>query len=404
MAAAAAKSGNAAAVDDVKMQMAALSGGDAVDATSGYAPVYFPGTTQPSSATSFTLGAGEERTNIDLQLQLLPLVTITGNVTSTQQIGPASIQLVDRSQPTGVNSRSARSNADGTFTIRGVLPGSYVMVARATSRESAPGGDVTSVKSDAALMELKMAMVEMKGAMNGNQLWGVMDVVVDGRSKPNVTVPVQPGMTVSGIVKFEGGAQPGPPQLQRVSLTLAPIGALSVDFSSQVSGNLDGEGRFTLRGVIPGTYRVLGSGGIPSGYSLKSAVFSGRDTLDFPLDVKSGEDQTGGLVTFGVNPAELTGTLVDGAGKPATGYTVVLFAGDARYWTPQSRRILTTRPSTDGRFTFRNLPAGDYRLVAVTDIEQGQQYDPALLRQLLGASMPMKLEDGERKTQELKIK
>jgi hypothetical protein len=71
---------------------------------------------------------------------------------------------------------------------------------------------------------------------------------------------------------------------------------------------------------------------------------------------------------------------------------------------PGARRIQATRPATDGRFSFRSLPAGDYRLVAVTDIETGQWFDPAFLRPLLGASIGITLAEGEQKIQDIRIK
>ena len=59
-----------------------------------------------------------------------------------------------------------------------------------------------------------------------------------------------------------------------------------------------------------------------------------------------------------------------------------MFPANKAYWVPQSRRILSTRPGSDGHFKFPNLPAGDYLIAAVTDVEQGEWYDPAFLAQL----------------------
>jgi hypothetical protein len=70
---------------------------------------------------------------------------------------------------------------------------------------------------------------------------------------------------------------------------------------------------------------------------------------------------------------------------------------------PQARRITATRPGTDGRFTFRGLPAGEYRLTAVTDVEPGEWYDPAFLNQLSSVSIPISLSEGERKVQDIRL-
>ena len=128
-------------------------------------------------------------------------------------------------------------------------------------------------------------------------------------------------------------------------------------------------------------------------------MFGGRDVLDTMLDVKGGDELTGGIVTFTNQLSELSGSLQDQSGKPVPDFTIVVFSSDRRFWTPQSRRIQAMRPSTDGRFSFRNLPAGEYRLIAVVDPEPGEWFDPAFLNQLVGATMPITIGDGEREVQ-----
>ena len=85
------------------------------------------------------------------------------------------------------------------------------------------------------------------------------------------------------------------------------------------------------------------------------------------------------------------------------GFTVVAFPVDPRYWAPSSRRIQAARPATDGRFTLRNLPAGEYRLAVVADVDTGEWFDPAFLRTLTTNAIAVTLTDGERKEQALRI-
>ncbi len=70
---------------------------------------------------------------------------------------------------------------------------------------------------------------------------------------------------------------------------------------------------------------------------------------------------------------------------------------------PLSRRVAETRPTNDGQYTFRNLPPGDYFMAAVTDVEPGEWMDPKFLQQLTTASIPLSLEEGANKTQNLRL-
>jgi hypothetical protein len=61
-------------------------------------------------------------------------------------------------------------------------------------------------------------------------------------------------------------------------------------------------------------------------------------------------------------------------------------------------------PSTDGKFWFKNQPAGDYLIGAVTDVEPNQWFEPAFLTELPGASAPIKLGDGESKVRDIRLR
>jgi hypothetical protein len=81
---------------------------------------------------------------------------------------------------------------------------------------------------------------------------------------------------------------------------------------------------------------------------------------------------------------------------------VIAAAVDPQYWTPGSRRILTSRPGPLGRYTFRNLPPGSYYLAVVTDLEPGGQFDPELLKTLT-SGVRVTLTEGGKLQQDLRI-
>jgi hypothetical protein len=225
------------------------------------------------------------------------------------------------------------------------------------------------------------------------------DVVVEGRNIADVSLVLQKGMTVSGAVKLDASGASF--DLSRLRLVLAPVVSSGTNdmFTAVVA---DGSGAFSFLGVPPGRYRLT-VGGQPAGWNPKSATFGGRDALDQPLEVKPTEDASG-TVTLTMRMPTLSGKLQDSTGQPTSAYTIIVFPGDERLWLPESRRIRATRPATDGRYAFNDLPAGDYRLVAVTDADPGQWFDPAFLRELAAVAMPIALGEGERRVQDLKVK
>ena len=98
---------------------------------------------------------------------------------------------------------------------------------------------------------------------------------------------------------------------------------------------------------------------------------------------------SGATVTLSDRPSEVSGSITDTQSRPVLDYTLVLYPSDQRYRTAYSRRIQSSRPSTDGRFTFRNVPPGEYRLAPVLDPEPGAMFDPAFLQHLDGGAITL---------------
>jgi Carboxypeptidase regulatory-like domain len=397
--------------------------------TVAYAPVYYPGTTTASNAVTVTLGIGEVRSAVDFQLQLVPTAKVEGTVTSTEGTLPPGTQVslipADQgiSMPNGFNRDTARVNADGRFLFSNVTPGQYSVQARAVVRDVDPNAAATgTAPGGRGAQGGRGGRFGGRGGFAGpgniaEILWASTDVTVAGQNLSDVMLNLQKGMTVSGSVAFKGSLAP-PTDLTRVRVTLTTRGQQTFNFGGNPPAVVDSTGHFKITGVAPGRYVLQGNApvgdaqGGRGGFSgvggsgswiLQSAIANGRDTLDFPLEVQPNEDVSGAVLTFTDQTQQLAGTLQDSSGRPTSDYTIIAFAADRQYWTPQSRRIQATRPDTSGRFTLRGLPAGSYRLTAVTDVETGEWYDPAFLDQVTGASIPFTLNPGEQKTQDIKV-
>ena len=109
------------------------------------------------------------------------------------------------------------------------------------------------------------------------------------------------------------------------------------------------------------------------------------------------------MATFTDTPTTLSGVFKDRAGRAAADYFVLVFPADRQLWTAGSRRIRTVRPATDGTFSIKGLPSGQYFLAALADLESGEWNDPTLLEQLERSSVKVMLRDGETTTQNFEV-
>jgi protocatechuate 3,4-dioxygenase beta subunit len=366
--------------------------------TTGYAPVYYPGTVTAAQAAAVILGVGEERANIDFQLQRVPLARIDGMIVNStgQATDNVQITLTDAGQSVpGVGGMSARADAEGRFRLANVPPGTYRLIVRATVPQAggagAAGQGALGGRGGRGFGPLSTAI----------RLWGGLDLQVEGRNLTNVMVPLQQGLTVSGRVAFQGATLPPPTDLTRLRVNLTPADPAG-GLVQPAAGTVDATGKFTIASVVPGVYRLM-AGGAGNGWFLESSMVDGQDSLDFPFEVKSGSVPTSAVVTFTDHQAQLTGRITNQRGEPAPEQTLIIYPADERLWAPQSRRIRSTRPATDGQFTFSGIPPGDYKLVALVDVETGAWFDPTFLQQVDAASTRITVGEGEKKVQNLQI-
>lgn len=373
----------------------------------GLSGVFYPGARDVSGAMSVPVGISEEKSGIDFHLQLVSIGHVSGLVSGPDGPVPGlQVLLIDRGQPPGIGVRTARAGKDGVFLFNGIPAGQYTIFAHATSKtvkaEVSPEvikglADPQGADQEKKRMALAMALAESP------DLWAMTDVSGDGHDLDGVALALQPGLTISGHVVIDN-ASGAPPNLARLIIGVEPVGQpLIGDRLAPPPAAVNANGDFIIRGVFPGRYRLAIAEGAPAGYAIQSALFGGRDVMDQPLTLGADDRPASGLVTLSNRTTEVSGSVQDGSGQPASGVTLVVYSADERFWLPQSRRIQATRPSTDGRYTFKNLPPGDYRLAAVEDIEPGRWFDPAFLRGV-GGFLTLTVTDGGRTTQDVRIK
>src|SRR5688500_3749851 len=366
--------------------------------TTGYAPIYFPGTVAASEAAPIALGLGEEGSSVDFQLQRVPMARVEGMIVNSTGQAAQNVQVTltnaMQSVP-GAGTITARADTEGRFRLTNVPPGNYRLIARANV-VAAPRAGADAPPAPAG-----------RGGRGGGQppirLWGSVDVPVDGRNLTNVVVSLQMGIAVTGRIAFDGTTQQPPADITRLRVSLMPVDAPAAGGLMQPAvGTVDASGKFSIPSVVPGMYRLTAAGA-GNGWTLESAIIDGQDTLDIPVEVKPGGALGSAVITFTDRQSQLSGAITNQRGEPAPSYTLILYSADERFWAPQSRRIRSTRPATDGQFTFSGVPPGDYKLVALADVEPGAWFDPAFLQQMEGASIAIKIGEGAKTVQNVQV-
>jgi hypothetical protein len=281
----------------------------------------------------------------------------------------------------GVLGARMAMSLDGRFSFSGVPPGQYLL----TACSCAPGLSATAGANSSAPLR-----------------WATQTVNVTGPEPLSIRLTLQAGVRIAGRAVFDGV---GSPIINVAGLTVHLNPSVTTDSAGAMGGQGSGpvaqDGQFTITNVIPGLYRVSTMGLF--GRQPVSVDVGGKDALDFLLDVEPGKDVSDLVVTMSNRTTEIQGTVRDSTGHVVPGFMAIAFAQDERYWTPQSRRIQAARTSTDGGFSLQGLPAGDYRLVAVSDVEPGAWFGPAFLRQVVGQSIGVTLSLGDRKVQDLRL-
>jgi hypothetical protein len=97
-----------------------------------------------------------------------------------------------------------------------------------------------------------------------------------------------------------------------------------------------------------------------------------------------------------------TGKVLDENGQPLRDAWVVIFAQDPQRWGMPTRHVSAVRPNASDVYTV-NVPAGDYFIAALADIEPGEWNDPDVLATLRDRATRITVADGERKTMDLKV-
>jgi protocatechuate 3,4-dioxygenase beta subunit len=348
---------------------------------------FHPSAPMPAQAGTIALASGAHK-SADIHLPLVSTARVTGTLaTPGGSAGLQAVRLVPRwaddlASETGYDAAVTLTDAEGRFTFIGVAPGPYILRSAQVPRPGppAPGSSVAGPAAPTLY---------------------VFQPVTVGTQDVSLALVMRNGLRVSGRFTFIGTSGPPPAdRLRQVPIVLEPADGRAVITVPPSPG--DPAGTFSTYAVPPGRYFVR-VGGAPSGWTLKSVVYDGRDAADRPLDLQDG-DASAVIITFTDTPAQLSGTVRGARGAADGDASVVVFPVDPEGWTDvgiNPRRLRTARVTPAGTFSFSTLPGGDYFIAAIPDEDAGSWQDPRFLETLSRRATRVTLADGDRKIQDL---
>jgi Carboxypeptidase regulatory-like domain len=325
----------------------------------GYPPVYYPGASEPTTAIQVDVAAGSEVRDIDMTLHRAHTVRVRGKIPDLPRGTP--VRIIPRGSSfsfLGGGQMAQISSQEGDFEIRGVAPGSYVML--------------IDVQENGRHRSFRHALEVGNAGLEG------------------ITIPIPPDASVEGRVRVDGQGDINFGTLS-VSLQLRDPTLMGMPTT-----HLKADGSFGIESVTPDSYDVNISG-LPAGYYLKSASSSGQDVLDSGLTVTGGTAK----LELVVSPAggQVEGVVTDDKQQAAKAATVVLIP-EARL---QSRLSLfkTAAADQNGHYSIQGIAPGDYTVYAFEDLPPGAFQDPDFMKPFERSAQSLTLREGGHESQQL---
>jgi hypothetical protein len=276
------------------------------------------------------------------------------------------------------------TSPDGSFQIRGVVPGSYHLVASWYEDDTDYVG-VTPIEVGPAGVEGASVTIEA-------------GIEVEGRVRIDRPRRAQaPGEAAS--LSSGSPARSEAPDLADLEVGLDPKEFLPVGGrfrNTRVKEDMS----FTLRNVSQGEYWVA-IGGAPPDYFMKAARLGGEDLLEKGLEIAGGRLPGPLEITLSPNGARVEGVVLTEDQQPFAGAQVTLVPAPRR--RERSEYYKSTTTDQYGRFTLRGIPPGEYKLFAWEEIERGAQRDAEFLKPFEDRGHEIRLREGEYASAELKL-
>jgi protocatechuate 3,4-dioxygenase beta subunit len=320
--------------------------------TAGFAVTYYPGTTIPADAQLIQIATDGPPPEISFALVPADLGTLKGRVTDRfgQRVGQVSLtlyQLQDGDIRTVVPAR-ATAGKDGSFLIRNVPMGSYLLEADAPPR------------------------------------YGNLTVTLAESEAAGLSVVLRDPISIRGRLIFDGDHDL--PARSEVFLQAYQPDWLAGPVGRRAQSSIADDWTFRVTGVMGATrLRVLApEPWIPG---------RGRDIIDAPIDASSG-DVTDLEIRMVRSPRTVSGRVVDQDGRGVPTVFVLIFASSSSLWSFPSRHVTAALTDENGTFDVPPLPATTYAAVPFVRSPRIDWMNPEFLATLSGRGAPFTVVNG----------
>jgi protocatechuate 3,4-dioxygenase beta subunit len=343
------------------------------DDRSGYAPTYYPGTSNASEAQRLTINVGQTLTDINLALSPTRLARVAGSAVDSQgKPVTTGVLMLMQTGGFGFVTSGGSLKPDGSFSISNVAPGEY------TLRLMTNTGPMLT-----PAVEVLQATITVAGEdITDLHLIGAKPSTVTGR----IIAPTSQA-TNTALSTL---------QLQVVPKNPMPLGGLG-------QSHVNNDGTFELLAQPGPSFIRMNPSGSFAGTRIKAVRLNGVDVTDTGIDFRPNEDVSGLEVELTTQLSSLSGLVTDVRGNGVKDYSVVIFARDKERWGPGSRYQNFARPDQDGRYKFTSVTPGDYYAIALDYLEQGVNTDPEFLDRVKERATEFSISDAETKTLDLKL-
>ncbi|HEX4997464.1 MAG TPA: carboxypeptidase-like regulatory domain-containing protein [Terriglobia bacterium] len=347
----------------------------------GYAPMYYPGLTDPAGVEPIRLRIGTEAAGIDFRLTRDPefrerRVTLRGDVVMgrTNLPGRSRITLEPLGDVAALVPRDESTEADGSFEIHEVEPGDYMLVAQAVRSAGRGAGRET----------------------------GFVRLLIRNQDVSGIRIVPTTGTRLEGLLTVEtpAGASRNTRDLSSARIELRPVAA-SVPVA--VGDPPRAEGDFGIDRFYTGSDYSVSVSGLPGDLYLKSARIGSVDILDagvFHLNFQSASDLL--EIALGADGGSLKGSVyAENSNRPVPGARVVLAPDPKRRNRAEQYRMIVA--DDVGNFVIRGIPPGAYSLFAWRRMEPNAYLNRDFLSSYEGDGSPILIQAGENKPAGLRV-